>query len=548
MRIFSLSMSVLCLHLFVGCNYYRVKSIPDRGEQQYVSWLKRFNEAQKYIVLHQNGVSMHLKNAQIDETNLELTGIPSFVADEHNFDHNPRIDKAYRYKKNKQSPLNEVHLYLGDDVNMVSGESISIPITSINEIGYSDKASGKKVWGIIGIVVGVLALIVIIVALTKSSCPFVYVNDGEQWVFQGELYPGITIENAQKTDYIRLPAIKEVDGLYAIQISNELLEIQHTDEAILQVVDHQKNVSVMMDPSGNLYSIVSPLSPINAMADQKYDMTKAVMDSDGYAASFDSPNSDSDGTRSLELWFENNSKETTGKLLLSLKNSYWLDYAMGAFYKQFGDYYPEFQDDQQKTTFAKAFQWRSDQSLPLSVYVQTKDGWTLQHEINAVGPMHYRDIVVPLDLEKVDNQTLKVRLETGFKFWDIDKVALDYSDNVKMDKMQLVPHYAMDNYGKEAVESLSIRDKQYLIQEEVGDWVQIEYQSPPMQNEARTVFLKNTGYYTYKRNFSGEPDFEALKKFRNPGHFTQFAEDQYNALIEAIIAQKPEIVSYDEAN
>ena len=69
-----------------------------------------------------------------------------------------------------------------------------------------------------------------------------------------------------------------------------------------------------------------------------------------------------------------------------------------------------------------------------------------------------------------------------------------------------------------------------------------------MQDEQRTVFLKNTGYYTYIREFSGEPDFGELRQFRNPGHFTRFSEDQFNALIEAIIAHKPELVNNDEAH
>ncbi len=58
----------------------------------------------------------------------------------------------------------------------------------------------------------------------------------EEYVFSGELYPGNILKNAQQTDYLPLPSLKEADGVYKIQITNELLEIQHTDLAELLVV------------------------------------------------------------------------------------------------------------------------------------------------------------------------------------------------------------------------------------------------------------------------------------------------------------------------
>ncbi|MDX1314257.1 MAG: hypothetical protein R3356_02040, partial [Eudoraea sp.] len=476
--------------------------------------------------------------AKIDEGNMELTGMP-----ERSYVDYPDLGKTKRYNKDwEHSPLNDVHLYINKDVQITPGEPLSLPMASIENIGYSEKNRSRSAANALGIVVGTLALITIIVALTKSSCPFVYVNDGEQLVFQGELYPGNIIENAQKTDYIRLPAIKETDGLYMLEITNELLEIQHTDEAVLQVVDHPEDVLVMMDTEGQIHSIKDPVSPMSAIADNSFDATKALSENDQIVAAFDSPKSNTDGTRSIELWFDHQAENTNGKIILSLKNSYWLDYAMGSFYKQFGDYYPTFQKDQQKTTLEEAYQWRSDQSLPLSVYLETGGEWKLQHTINAVGPMHFRDIVLPLDLEEVGDSPVKIKLETGFMFWEVDKVAMDYTENVSMIKKDLVPYTAIDNHGVDAADLLGARDKAYLTQQEVGDWVQIEYQSPPMQHESRTVFLKNTGYYTYKREFTGSPDFEELKKFRNPGHFTQYAEEQYNAIIRAIIAAKPELV------
>jgi hypothetical protein len=545
MRILSIFLSVLVLHLFTGCSYYRLKGLPDSQQDTRITWIKKFNQAQKYIIVHQDGATLHLKNANLDDANLRLTGSLEEVSSTHTYRHSVQIGKGYRYKKAIQSPLDEVHLFLDRDVELTMGEQIHIPMSSIERIGYSDSNVGRSVLNVTGIVLGSFALLLIIVALTKSSCPFVYVDNGEAFVFQGELYPGNIVKNAQKTDYLRLPAIEAVDGRYTLSITNELQEVQHTDEAVLEVVDHPADVSVMMDPDGRVYSIAERIAPSRAWADGLYDQTKALSEQDESFAAFDTPMADSDGTRNLEVWFDHKAENTSAKLVLRLKNTFWMDLALQKFFTQMGTYYPAFQAQQQEKTREEIYRWREEQHMPLSVYVDTGQGWELQHQIYAVGPMMYRDLVVPLDVAGAGDHPLKVRFQTGFQFWEVDQVAVDYTPDVEMRRTSVEPVYALDNYGKDMADKMALRDGVYYVQKEVGDRVDIEYESPAMQGEARTVFLKNTGYYLYKRAFPGKPDFAELKQFREPGHFTRFAEEQYHSLFEVLLAQKPEMVAQD---
>ena len=547
-RVFSVLLSVLIVNLFSGCSYYRVKDVSTAGQKSHVAWLQEFNDAQKLIVLHQPGVSLQLQNAQIDESSYELKGIPVVLPAEHTYKRTPEIGRGYRYKRQSQSPLNEVHLYIDNQITLTPGTPLSLPIASVQKIGYSENDAARSVLSGVGIVVGTLALILIIVMLTKSSCPFIYAGDGEQWAFQGELYPGNIIESAQRANYLKLPDIVEKDGFYNIQITNELLEIQHTDEAVLEIVDHPHSVTVAMDPSGALHTISDPQAPFRAMADGHHDITQEVRAADEYLAAFNTPLQNADNTRKIDLWFEHQAQQTSGKLVLSLKNSLWLDYVMGKFYEQFGDFFPQFQENQQNNPPEKSYAWREDQSLPLSVYIDAGNGWELQHKVYAVGPLKFQEIALPVNLSGVGNEPLKVRLETGFMFWELDKVAIDYSENLAWDKTRVLPYSATDNYEREVGALLERPDQKYLTQSEVGDWVEIRYQSPPRQGEARTVFIRNKGFYTYKRNFEGVPDFAELKKFRDPGHFTSFSKAQYNALIEAILKSQPEIVASDERN
>ena len=510
--------------------------------------IQEFNETEKYVIVHQNMVSRHLTNAIVDEATLELRGIPKALSAEHSYKDYPEVGKTYRYKNNRQNPLNEIHLYLNSQPEIQLDQEVVIPFESIEKLGISERNTGRTVMDVVGISLGVIALIGIIVALTKSSCPFVYVDTGDALVFQGELYPGSIIENAQRPDYLRLPDIREQDGHYSLEITNELREVQHTDEAVLEIVDHPSGVTVLSDPSGNLLSISKPKAPTKAVADQKTDIRRAVSEADDLYAGFDSPLTASDGTRSIDLEFDNTDRANTGKLVLSLKNAYWLDYAMGRFYKKFGDYYPEFQKKQQEVSMEEAYRWRTDQSLPLSVYLKTSAGWELQHEINAVGPIKYRDIALRIDLENAAEGPVQIRLKTGFMFWEVDRAAFDQSNDLVLEKTIVTPDSATDHHGRNVAGLLATADRDYFTQEEVGDRAHILYKSPTKMDEERTVFLRSTGYYTYKRDYQGTPDFSELRKFREPGHFTAFAESEYQELFRTIIARKTEIASRNETH
>jgi len=47
-----------------------------------------------------------------------------------------------------------------------------------------------------------------------------------------------------------------------------------------------------------------------------------------------------------------------------------------------------------------------------------------------------------------------------------------------------------------------------------------------------SVFLHSKGYYEHKRDFSGVANYYELFKFREPGYFSQFSQDEYNRLLE----------------
>ena len=517
------------LNLTTGCSYYKNKKVetqPDTMAEQ----INKFNQEQKYVVIHSGSNSWHLNNIVIDEDQHLLSGDIDNISALH--EHPIEIDKTFKYNKNKSQPLNEVHFFLTNNISPEIGKKLTIPITDIKSISVNDKNTGRSILNVLGTTVGVFALLLIIIAATKSSCPFVYINNGVEFVFMGEIYPGVITANLQRDDYLPLPNFKTFNEEYVLKISNELLEIQHTDLAQLLVVDHDENVEILLDKFGNLHSFSSISSPRNVLVDGIKDNINPslVKDNNNYLFNTDILNSKS--TRELILEFDKPINNKTAKFYLTAKNSMWLDYVYGKFNEQFGNYYPKFQKDQQKAPAENGLKWMIDQHIPLSVYIKTTTGWELVDYINPVGPMATRDIVIPIDLAEHSEDKLIVKLESGFMFWEVDYVGIDYSKNLPLKITTILPSSAIDEKNNDVTVLFNETDKKYFVQPEIGNEVIITYKSENTKTDQnQSVFLKNRGYYNYIRDYDGIPDFVKLQSFKEKNAFTNFSKEQYETIV-----------------
>jgi hypothetical protein len=94
------------------------------------------------------------------------------------------------------------------------------------------RSSRNSTLAAIGIPIVTVAIIGAIAALTKDSCPFISVYDGNNYFLQGETFGGAVYPSLARADFVPLPAAaigREVN----LMISNELKEKQYTDYADL---------------------------------------------------------------------------------------------------------------------------------------------------------------------------------------------------------------------------------------------------------------------------------------------------------------------------
>jgi hypothetical protein len=527
----SVFLTLLFLNLVIGCSYYNVKSVTTSSET-IASQIQEFANTQKYVVIHSGPDTWHLGNIEVNETDKTISGIVQQLDSNHIPKTVRETKRTHKYSGDKEV-LNEVHFYVSSNSTRNYGDSTTISISEINSISVNDKNTGKTVLNVLGGVVGVIALVAIIAILTKSSCPFIYVQNGKEFVFTGELYPGILTKNQQRDDYLKLPNINITNNEYNIKITNELKEIQHTDFVQLLEIIHSDDLQVLLDKNGNLHSFSDIISPNSVIIDNLITNTKPALIKDDNSYLFNSNLINSGSLRNIELSFNKPLQADDAKLFLTVKNSMWLDYVFGKFNEQFGTYYAQFQKDQQNAPAEKSTTWMNEQNIPLSVYLKTEKGWELVDRINTVGPMASRDIAVPINVSKIKGEEIIIKLETGFMFWELDFAGIDFTDNVALDINYINPSEAIDDNHVNVTHLLSGADNTYFVQPNVGDEVVISFKTSENNLDLkRTFFLKNRGYYNYIRNYTGEPNFQKLKLFREAGAFTEFSKLEYEVLMD----------------
>lgn len=527
----SVFLTLLFLNLVIGCSYYNVRSLTTNSET-IAGQVDVFAETQKYIIIHSGSDIWHLNRLEVNENDKSISGIVQNVDSKH-IPKKPReTQKTHRNKAGKEG-LNEVHFYIKTNMSNNIGDYITIPFTEISSISVNDINTGRTILSVIGGIVGTIAVVTIIVALTKSSCPFVYVSDGEEFIFSGELYPGILTANQQHNDYLLLPNIKPINNEYSIKISNELKEIQYTDFVQLLEVEHSENLQVLLDKNGNLHTFSNINSPKDVLIDNITSNTKPALAKDDNSYLFNTEINNSSSLRDIQLRFNKPLQAERAKLFLTVKNSMWLDYIFGKFNEQFGSYYSEFQKNQQNAPIEKSKTWKNEQNIPLSVYLKTEKGWDLVDKIDVVGPMASRDIAVSINLNNIKGDEIVIKLETGFMFWEVDYVGIDFSKNEMLSINYINPSKAIDDNNIDVTPLLSAIDNKFFVQPDVGDQVVVTFKTSKYNTDfKKTFFLKNRGYYNYIRAYEGEPNFQKLKLFREAGAFTDFSMFEYEALMD----------------
>jgi hypothetical protein len=420
---------------------------------------------------------------------------------------------------------------LTDGLTSSSQQTALIAFENISRVEIYDRDLGFTIAQYIGGAAVAAGLIFLLILLTKSSCPFIYTLEGNDYDFRGEIYGGAIAPNLERDDYMPLPHFIPQNETFTMKITNELQERQYTDVAELLLVEHPKGVEVLMDSYGNPYILANPIAPMSAETSSGGDYLAAVTTQDGIAYQFTDEAITNEDFSDLDLTFEANNSASQAKLILNLKNTIWMDYIFERFCALFGDGYDRFSESQKNKDPENKIQWAQDEGIMLEVKMKTKSGWETVDHINMVGPLAARSIVVPIELDCKAGDKVEIRLESGYHFWEVDYAAMDFSENEALKITPLPLLKAVDENGVDVMSDIVRQDGNYLEQPYVGAEAFLTFESLPMQEgHATSLFLHTSGYYEYIRNYAGKPDISELKKFRTPGTFAHFSKSRFSQM------------------
>jgi hypothetical protein len=511
-----------------GCHYFRVHS----STQPYADVIQKMQAEKKFIILHLDDKAWYFTDIQTDERN--ITGTLSLLSG-HDLYKTANPDKANRYKKslpnNDENVQNEVHMYVSE-LEISERVNASIPVDAIKKVEVYSKATGANVvsylWPVLGLFGGALAVGGIILALT--SCPFIYVFNGADYLFTGEIFSGAIQPGLERDDYLPLPGINPVDGTYLLRVTNELKERQYIDECELILIDHNKEVSVLIDKYGFPFTVHSPQAPVSAVTGDNTDILPLVSARDTKNFTGIEGIADENSINSIILKFLKPGSSASGRLLLKAKNTIWMETVSSRIHELFGERYNSFSEKRDKVSGDKLQKWQLDQNLPLSVYIEKNNKWELVDYFNIAGPAALRDDILQLNLEDIASDTVKIKLETGFLFWEVDYAAMDFSNQKEMAVTRMPLTTAIASNDLDVREALAASDKIYYVLDEQGDEANLVFDCPELKSDCRSVFLHSRGYYKVLRDQTGPPDKKTLRSFRKSGRIPGFSREMYDGM------------------
>ncbi|WP_372949567.1 hypothetical protein [Mariniphaga sp.] len=530
-RYIAVFLAAATLNLTQGCYYFKVNAKSNPSAET----ISSLESQGKNFYLHFNEKVLRLANVEIRDSTL-LGEIGELGDNYINYQVKPDKPNRYYKKLSKRQTylLNEVHIYTNEYADL-GNKMVSIPLSSVSKVEIYDKdtatTTGSWVLGVLGAGAIAFVILVILVLIFKESCPFIYAYDGDSYQFAGEIFSGAIQPGLERHDYLALSDLKPVEGQYLMKVTNEVKEIQHINLLELAMIDHPENVNVLMDKYGQVQTFSEPVLPEKAEAFDGQDVLFLINEKDENAFIFNDISVSDEHFAGVVFTFIKPENATNGKLMIRAKNSVWVEHVFSSFHDMFGGRYYKFNKREEKKSSEKLRELMFNQGFPLAVYLENEGEWELQDFYEIAGPMAMKNDILAIDLKDVKSDTLKIKLETGLMFWEMDFAAMDFTENIPLEVKTVTALEAMDENGFDVVDAIKNNDLLYYSQPEIGNEATLIFPVPEFTDENRTVILHSKGYYKIIREQEGRADWKTLKSFRDPGRMAQYSRELYEEFI-----------------
>ncbi|HEX6432746.1 MAG TPA: hypothetical protein VFZ87_00820 [Gemmatimonadales bacterium] len=415
-----------------------------------------------------------------------------------------------------------------------STSRVAIPLSDVRSLALNRVSAGKTALLIGGL--GVTALLVAAAAETEEtrpsptpsdpqppiSCPLVYSWDGGNWRLDSGTFGGAIAPALARTDLDNLLHARPESGVLRLRVANELNETDYLDALSVMVVDHPAGYTVAPDGDGRIHILGAPIGPAAARDFRGEDALGRVSRSDGWAWESNPFGRDTavaeDIRDGLELVFPKPLKPTA-RLVVDGNNTPWAAHLMQELIAAHGRETRAWYDSLGSSPIlADRFAALMTEEAFLGVSVWVGGKWQRQGYIWEAGPEILKRQVFPLDLSRVEGDSVRIRLESAPSFWLIDQVTLDSSAAAPVTVHEVQAQHAIDRAGSDVSDRLRSVDGRYFVME-TGDGAELQFPMPELRpGHTRSYLVQSSGWYRIHGPETAAPDRQLLTRVLTRPH------------------------------
>lgn len=517
---------ILIAVMLNSCNHYMFKELRNDPTEQSKK-IDRSIRKSYFFIVHAGDSAWQLKNVSATEDKIEgtVTKMHPKVKD--------YMELAYQgskkvFAKGDDPYVNQIHIFV--DEFDPDTETVSIDKEDILNIDLMYVNECTRALAIVAISLGTLLVALTVLIILACNCPHTYVFDGNQYNYNNTLFTGATSAKLERDDYKVMPDYAPESSEYNFFVRNDESEHQFTNLLELLVIHHDQNIEVSMDQSGRVYGIANPIQPTSVTDNSGNDLTQAIAYNDDNGHKFD--NESTDEFNSVVATFDKPTDVSNAKLVLKAKNNAWGGLVYHEFSKMFGKYYKLWVKKNQKKSPEEIQEKMKRAGIPFIVSVKKDGAWVDVETIHLIGDVNYNSLVVPIDPALLTDEKIEVRFTSGFLFWDMDYVNIDFTPETALNVQRIQPSSALGTDNRNDLEALLNDDNAYMKHYNAGDSTSIQFagiQNVP--NQTRTIYLHSKGYYEPLNEYKGKMQRDELTKLDVDGGLSIFSRQLYEEFL-----------------
>ncbi|MDX2246046.1 MAG: hypothetical protein SF052_04675 [Bacteroidia bacterium] len=502
--------------LFSSCIFYKkVDVLPtDLGKTPYAkltNWdefIRYHARSRPYTLAHTPEGMYYLTVLEYGKDSMRMDAEKisyPFIFPESDFFPQKKIPKTYRTEF-----LHSTNLYIDKSLN----EGQIILLTDDIKVSrlYSAAEALNVVVNTAIAGMGIIAATGIFLAIV-CNCPQVYAiaPDGTQ-TKQGTLFTGAISRSLERTDLLPLQNLGKTGQNLKITVANELPEEEFIDELKLLRTQLSPGAKTGINTNNQLFEYQKLVYPHQALSMNG----KNILDPIKYTDSLNYNFSDFPGGNQLNtatFSFKKSDFNTDQPMLIiNARQTEWLETVAEVFFGAFGNRFDRWNEMMDQVPVEKYEARTSERGISLNVWIETTQGWKKAGTFHNAGVNMSKRMGLTLDLSQTSGETVNVRLECAYKFWEIDEIGManDWKEITDYTEVPLIS--AFDEKGEEVSDKIGRIDQNYAIQPHSGSAITLTFENPAETNEI--YVLKGTGYYHHIRNYEHAPDKQFIRYMR----------------------------------